>query len=442
MAESKVPIKVVQTDLVGDCPRLNRRFDLVEGRASALETSIAATAKMAASAAAAAASATSPSGSSGVVSYGTHAARLSQPVPATGTLYVETDRNEIVYQFQGIKWVYVSGVMRGTFAQRPTDLGTSDAGFLFSSSDKIDYRWNGAAWTSVDTVRGGTALVDVNRITKITAAGVAGESSISDDGTVVSTTEPILVDEGAAPPASQIVARANALGAISATCRGVDNSGLGFDVDLSGSAWLARNASIAMLYKNAALLAFYGSVGNTVGMAATLTTRALVDLATGFWRFGDGTVPTYSLEAAGDALIGLLIRSYNGAPTKAMGVPAIYDEVNLLSSPAASIGTTALQVNAGMAPKGLYRVAVYVITTTAAGTDTLTTTIGWHDGTIARTAAPVIQLNSTGATGIFNGEITVQSDGAHDITYATTRSAATGTPAYSLRITIERLQKP
>ena len=37
---SKVPIKVVQADLVGDCVRLNRRFELVEDRASAIADTV------------------------------------------------------------------------------------------------------------------------------------------------------------------------------------------------------------------------------------------------------------------------------------------------------------------------------------------------------------------------------------------------------------------
>lgn len=32
----RVPLKIVQSDLTGDCVRLNRRFDLVEGRVSQL----------------------------------------------------------------------------------------------------------------------------------------------------------------------------------------------------------------------------------------------------------------------------------------------------------------------------------------------------------------------------------------------------------------------
>ena len=40
MADDKVPISIAQTDLVGDCKRLNRRFDLVEGRVSSTESDL------------------------------------------------------------------------------------------------------------------------------------------------------------------------------------------------------------------------------------------------------------------------------------------------------------------------------------------------------------------------------------------------------------------
>ena len=41
MAEEKVPIKIVQTDLSGDCVRLNRRFELVETRVAQAQSQAA-----------------------------------------------------------------------------------------------------------------------------------------------------------------------------------------------------------------------------------------------------------------------------------------------------------------------------------------------------------------------------------------------------------------
>ena len=55
-----------------------------------------------------------------------------------------------------------------------------------------------------DFVLGGTALVDVNRVPKVTAVGTIGESAISDDGTTVSVPEPV-AQTGALP---QYAARA------------------------------------------------------------------------------------------------------------------------------------------------------------------------------------------------------------------------------------------
>lgn len=117
-----------------------------------------------------------------------------------GGLYVETDRASI-YESRFVSkaqvWVFVLGRMQGLLTARPVDLGMNDVGFLFVATDALDYRWSGTAWVALDTVRGGASLVDVNRVTKVTAAGVIGESSITDDGTTVSTPEPILVDPGA-----------------------------------------------------------------------------------------------------------------------------------------------------------------------------------------------------------------------------------------------------
>lgn len=86
-----------------------------------------------------------------MVDYGTHARRLSLNTGKlpNGALYFETDRNNVEYQLQGNKWFYTSGTMLGTLSpdQRPTDLSTNDAGFMFQGTDTNKlYRWSGAAW--------------------------------------------------------------------------------------------------------------------------------------------------------------------------------------------------------------------------------------------------------------------------------------------------------
>lgn len=87
--------------------------------------------------------------------YGTHANRLASP-PANyepGTVYFETDRTVvyIVIQIATVNfWTYETGIYTDVIANRPTDLGTHDVGFVFRSSDTfISYYWNGTAWIAL-----------------------------------------------------------------------------------------------------------------------------------------------------------------------------------------------------------------------------------------------------------------------------------------------------
>ena len=62
------------------------------------------------------------------VRYGTHAARLA---------VVVADVIDQLRRQNGTTWQYIAGTMWGTMSpdQRPTDLGTHDAGFDFRSTD-------------------------------------------------------------------------------------------------------------------------------------------------------------------------------------------------------------------------------------------------------------------------------------------------------------------
>ena len=79
-----------------------------------------------------------------------HADRLDATKVWHGTRLYETDRT-VSYECRivsGAKaWVYVSGTMRNTLANKPTDLGTNDAGFLFYATNYVrTFRWTGSAW--------------------------------------------------------------------------------------------------------------------------------------------------------------------------------------------------------------------------------------------------------------------------------------------------------
>lgn len=93
------------------------------------------------------------------VLYGTHAARpVADEKTPPRTLYIETDRGNVIYQQQANTWVYVAGRMYGTLSpdQRPTGLGASDAGFQFQATDQQrQFYWSGTAW--VEAIAGNSA---------------------------------------------------------------------------------------------------------------------------------------------------------------------------------------------------------------------------------------------------------------------------------------------
>lgn len=80
---------------------------------------------------------------------GLHADRAGTSPSTKGRkLFYETDR-AILYANVGGAWVYASGTMAGTLSPdtKPTDLTTTDQGFLFQATDYgHTYRWNGSAW--------------------------------------------------------------------------------------------------------------------------------------------------------------------------------------------------------------------------------------------------------------------------------------------------------
>src|SRR4051812_44664560 len=137
------------------------------------------------------------------ITYGTHATRLARPVTgfADGSLWIESDTNNAMYQMQG------------------------------------------NVWKALDRV--------------------------------------IAIDTGTAPANSHVTMKANALGVLSLGCQAADNQVIGMDAEYVASGWVARNASIAIILKNGALLQILGSTGNAVGSASTNTQRITIDLATG-----------------------------------------------------------------------------------------------------------------------------------------------------------------
>jgi hypothetical protein len=250
---------------------------------------------------------------SGVITYGTHLDRVGGPgvtgVAARGVpdggFYVETDRYAI-YESRFVDgtpaWVLVLGEMTGLLADRPdgtTDFGPNDTGFLYNSTDAADYRWDGSAWVTSDTVKGGGSLVDVGRLTLVAADGTLGESSITDDGTTVTGDEPLRLDNGAAPDDSQFQAQADAEGGIEVLCFSADSCRVGFGLLRQGGDNLAKSTSAAILTKGAGTLSVYGKTGLVIDDPAALNQLIVLDLATGEFKIVLGNLTV----TAGDVVV-------------------------------------------------------------------------------------------------------------------------------------------
>ena len=104
----------------------------------------------------------------------THANRLLS-FPATSyaedSLFWETDRTVLYICLYpslsaGNIWQYALGTMRDSYANRPTDVGTYDSGFLFYATDKqLTYRWSGTAWSIVSNFQPVIQDTHANRLT-------------------------------------------------------------------------------------------------------------------------------------------------------------------------------------------------------------------------------------------------------------------------------------
>jgi hypothetical protein len=261
-----------------------------------------------------------------VVIEDTHANRqiLHSPLNlALGSFYIETDRNEALYVVQTVKsanaWVLVTGAMRGVVASRPADLTTNDVGFFYVSTDSLDYRWSGSAWTVLDTVKGGGTLTTVSAIPKVTATGILGPSAITDDGSEVlilsrqmrqsRVSAPALTIELTATPAD-----ANSIAGVTASAADgtVTNSAGGTINFRANGLWTIANHGTDIQFRGI-------SNGST-----TLTEWAR--FRDGNLGLGGNTTPAEAMDATGDANVsgvykvaGTQVVSTRGAALTATG---------------------------------------------------------------------------------------------------------------------------
>jgi len=154
--------------------------------------------------------------------------------------------------------------------------------------------------------------------------------------------------------------------------------------------------------------------------------------STAYYSLKRGGTEQFRLDSSGISFTPLMVK-YNNVSTAGMGVAPVYASI-ASSGNTSSIATTNLQCGGSVCAAGTYRVHIYTVVTTT-GSGTLGTTIGWNDGTAARTSATAGV--ATTATNFEQADVVVRADGTNNITYATTLSSS-GT--YSEYVTLERLQ--
>lgn len=131
------------------------------------------------------------------------------------------------------------------------------------------------------------------------------KAGIYDGSLGIGTTTPgnlLQLNSGVGPASGQFRISANNAGSLSGIAYAPNNVALGYDVDYANGAWIARDASVAWLYKTTSKFFIQGSTGNAVGGAAAANSYMTVDLANG--NVGIGTTsPTAKLHVVGDITV-------------------------------------------------------------------------------------------------------------------------------------------
>lgn len=131
-----------------------------------------------------------------------------------------------------------------------------------------------------------------------------------------------------------------------------------------------------------------------------------------------------------------VIAKYNGVTTAGPGITPVFFTVGLTAQ-TATIGTTNITT---ACPAGVFSLSYYLKTTTAGSAGTVSLTLSWNDGASVSITTGTASLTSTTSTGLLQGTQLIKCGASTTLSYATTVSGATGSPQYSLDISVEQVK--
>lgn len=153
--------------------------------------------------------------------------------------------------------------------------------------------------------------------------------------------------------------------------------------------------------------------------------------------FGKGnSVGTRLVKIKDNLTIVGKLSSYNGLSTQGNGTPVEVINLPLTGQTAAIASTTLYAVPSAGA--GLYRIGAYVVTSTAGTAGTIGVSFGWNDGVQAQSSA-ALNVNANTLGSVNSATILVRANNSTNITYTVTFTGVTGTPQYTLYLTVETL---
>lgn len=133
-----------------------------------------------------------PTGSGATVNVGLHSARPTAATASAGSIYVETDPTRLAIYLSvaasggASQWKLVGNFGSGMLAQLPGGLGAGDAGLTYLATDisPVTFQWNGTKWVylSGTFVLTAAALVTLTHSGKLQAIHVGALFYTSDYG--------------------------------------------------------------------------------------------------------------------------------------------------------------------------------------------------------------------------------------------------------------------